>query len=246
MFKKFLLIGLLCFGLVALLGVTQATAGCVRLCPGVKLCDGAIVYGSTDVIMSVTGLGSLECLDKKTGDLTQCPQFISEVGGTVDAGDGLCGDGKAGDTYTGDCVIDPDCDVEVYAVCGPKSCANNPEKPGCGDPADLNSAHFPSTAVPLEIVQAFCKHNGRCDGLAPYLEENYPGICSPGLVLLFAYIGEMNHRTTFCYYPFDANGNCSGDPDLGQYGTIETYFWVDSGAEIGTTYNESPPLNLCE
>jgi hypothetical protein len=211
MLKRLLLICLLCMGAVALLG-TQATAGCIPLAPGVKLCNGVIVFGSTDFEIRVVGVGLLPCNDKKLDPRPPCPQVSAKISGTLDAGDDLCGDGYAGDPDLGneleDDAYDPDCDIAVTAVCGMWKCVKNPTKPGCGDPADINSAHFPSSAVPQEVLPLECLKKANCKALAEFLDENYPGLCKPGHVLIRAFATYFNGETCYCDAPFKADGSC--------------------------------------
>jgi hypothetical protein len=182
MFKKFLFISLICIGVVALVG-TQASAGCKNFPP--RICADWI-RGTTDLKVTATGLGRLECAKDPTA--TDCPYFSAAIYGRVDPGDGSC------DPTT----LDEDCLIAVTAVCGPKKCLKNPHYPGCQN-MDLNSSHFTFADIGGISFDAFneCRNNGRCTGLKTFLADVGDEVCRPGHVLIDALATDFNGDVGF-------------------------------------------------
>jgi hypothetical protein len=182
MFKKILLIGLLCIGMVALLG-PQASAGCKNLPP--FLCA-SWIRGTTDLKVSAAGLGRVECAkDPNAGD---CPEFTGAIYGRDDPGDGSC------DPTT----LDIDCLIAVTAICGPKKCLKNPNLPGCQN-MDLSSSHFTFEDIGGVRFADFddCRRNGRCTGLESFLANVGDDVCTPGHVLIDALATDFNGEACF-------------------------------------------------
>ncbi len=155
MFKKFLLISLVCIGVVAF-AVSQASAGC---CCNPRFCaiwlKGSVESYNTAVIRNYAA----DCTDN-------CPEILAAAYGVIPPGGvvpdiGFCANFNPDDPYTLDCTI--------------------PGLALCNNPANKKPRNFPSgTAVPYNagsttsgFVTFICDKNGNCKQL---LSLDFPDI----------------------------------------------------------------------